>query len=172
MKTEQAGDARLIGIIVAVAALILDQISKWFVTYPIALRSREVLDVVPFFSLRWAENVGVSLSYFEAKSDFGRWTLVAFTSIIAAAVALWLWRNCIMRNGIGLGLVLGGAIGNIADRIRLGHVVDFLDLHFGSWRPFAIFNIADCVISVGVIFLLVNSRTSKDETPDSNPLPS
>jgi signal peptidase II len=172
MKTGMALDTRLVGMIAAVAALFLDQISKWFVAYPIALRSREVINLLPFFSLRWAENYGVSLSYLEAESNRGRWALVAFTGIIAGAVFIWLWRNRSTINGMGLGLILGGALGNIADRVRLGHVVDFLDLHFGGWRPFAIFNVADCMISIGVIVLLLSSWLSSKKSSRSNPLPS
>lgn len=171
MNTERAVDTRLMGMTVAVAALLLDQFSKWLVTYPTALRSREVIDLMPFFSLRWAENYGVSLSYLQAESDLARWALVAFTSIIAGGVAIWLWRNRNPINGIGLGLILGGALGNIADRTRLGHVVDFLDLHFGGWRPFAIFNVADCMISIGVIVLLLSSQASSERPSRSNPLP-
>jgi signal peptidase II len=172
MKRQQYVDTRLVGLTVAVAALSLDQIAKWFVTYPIALRSREVIDLVPFFSLRWTANYGVSLSYLEAESDLGRWALVASTGVIAGAVAIWLWQSRNTINGTGLGLILGGALGNIADRIRLGHVVDFLDLHFAGWRPFAIFNVADCMILVGVIILLLSSWLSSERPSRSNPLPS
>ncbi|QXT35822.1 signal peptidase II [Sphingomonas sanguinis] len=171
MNTGRAVSTRFVGMSVAVAAFLLDQISKWLVTYPAALRSREVIDLIPFFSLRWAENYGVSLSYLQADSDLARWALVAFTSVIAGGVAIWLLMNCDPINGVGLGLILGGALGNIADRTRLGHVVDFLDLHFGGWRPFAIFNVADCMISIGVIVLLLSSWASREKHSRSNPLP-
>ena len=148
---------RVAGLIVAGVALCVDQVAKWFVTYPLALRSREVINVLPIFSLRWAENIGVSMSLLEADGARGRWVLLAATGAIAGTVAVWLWRDRSPLNIAGLGLILGGALGNITDRFRLGHVVDFLDLHFGDWRPFLIFNTADCLISLGVIVLLLRA---------------
>ena len=65
-----------------------------------------------------------------------------------------------------LGLVLGGALGNILDRIRLGYVVDFADLHFGEWRPFLVFNIADAAITIGVLILLVRALLIREKRPD------
>jgi signal peptidase II len=66
---------------------------------------------------------------------------------------------------IALGMVLGGALGNILDRIRFGYVVDFADLHFGDWRPFLVFNVADAAITVGVLVLLVRALLTRDKTP-------
>jgi len=66
---------------------------------------------------------------------------------------------------VALGLVLGGALGNILDRTRLGYVVDFADLHFGDWRPFLVFNVADAAITIGVLVLLVRALFLRDKTP-------
>ncbi|MCZ3148153.1 signal peptidase II, partial [Acinetobacter baumannii] len=80
-----------------------------------------------------------------------RWLLVAFTGAIAIGVAIWMYREANRIEQAALGLVLGGALGNILDRVRLGHVVDFADLHFGEWRPFLVFNVADAAITIGVL---------------------
>lgn len=158
--------------IAAAVALGIDQFTKWFVTYPLELRNREVIDVVPIFSLRWAENHGISMSLLQADGAYGRWAILAATSAIAATVAIWLWRDRNWLNALALGLILGGALGNIADRLRLGHVVDFLDLHFGDWRPFLIFNTADCLISIGVIVLLLRSWLYSETKFRPQPQPS
>src|SRR3546814_15562482 len=75
------------------------------------------------------------MGFLTAGSDMERWLLVGLTATIATVVAVWLWRERRMGDTLALGLVLGGALGNITDRARFGYVVDFLDLHFGEWRP-------------------------------------
>jgi len=157
MKTDGALDPRIAGLIGAGAALGIDQFAKWLVTHPLALREQGVIALLPIFNLRWAENYGVSMSFLTADGPLGRWLLVALTGVIAAGVAVWLWRERSGLQAAALGLILGGAIGNIADRLRFGYVVDFLDLHFGAWRPFLIFNTADCAISIGVVILLLRA---------------
>lgn len=168
MRTGQVMNLRVFGLTIAAAAFGLDQSTKWLVTYPLALRTREVIDILPFFSLRWAENYGISLSYFEAESTLGLWTLIAVTGLIAGAVAVWLWRERNPFNVTGLGFILGGALGNITDRIRFGHVIDFLDLHLGWWRPFAIFSVADCMISFGVVSMLFTSWLHREKHSSAN----
>ncbi len=79
-----------------------------------------------------------------------------------AFVAIWLARETRRVDSIALGLVLGGAVGNITDRVRLGHVTDFLNLHFGAWSPFLVFNIADAAISVGVALLVLRAFVTRD----------
>jgi signal peptidase II len=91
-----------------------------------------------------------------------RWVLVGATSLIAIGVAYWITREEKRWDQISLGLVLGGALGNILDRVRHGYVVDFADLHFGSFRPFFIFNVADAAISIGVVILLLRAILLKD----------
>ena len=91
---------------------------------------------------------------------------------IALFVAVWMWRERARADVIALGLVLGGAIGNIADRVRLGFVVDYADLHFGEWRPFLVFNLADAAITIGVLILLARAlllreKGSKTESHDN-----
>src|SRR3546814_8776747 len=101
---------------------------------PLALKSRmdEGIEILPIFRLRWLENRGVSMGFFHAETDVMRWLLVGMTMVIAAFVGVWMWREKARQDVAALGLVLGGAIGNIIDRVRLGYVVDYADLHFRS----------------------------------------
>jgi len=92
-----------------------------------------------------------------------RWGLVALTAAIAVGVLIWMFREPNKQDQIGLGLVMGGAIGNILDRVRFGYVVDFADLHFGEWRPFLVFNVADAAITIGVLILLVRALLVRDK---------
>ena len=99
------------------------------------------------FTLRFVANRGVSLGLLHADSVSMRWALVALTAAIAVGVLVWMFREPNRQDQLGLGLVLGGAVGNILDRVRFGYVVDFADLHFGDWRPFLVFNVADAAIT-------------------------
>ena len=96
--------------------------------------------------------------------------LVALTSAIAIGVAVWMGREKNRIDQAALGMVLGGALGNILDRTLHGYVVDFADLHFGSWRPFLIFNVGDAAISIAVVILLLRAFVSrKDQSKGSGP---
>jgi signal peptidase II len=129
------------------------------------LRKRLEIEILPFFDLRWVENRGVSMGVLTANNDTMRWLLVAMTTAIALFVAIWLWREKRRDDAWGLALVLGGALGNIVDRIRFGYVVDFADLHFGAWRPFLVFNVADAAITIGVLLLLLRALLTRKEKP-------
>lgn len=148
------------GYLLAFIVLILDQISKYWVLEVIHLPLRGGIDVWPFFRLTFVGNVGVSMGLLQAGSDLGRWLLTAVTGGIAVAVALWLRRETNRIDIAALGLVLGGAMGNILDRIRFGYVVDFL--HF-FWQQYSfwVFNLADAAITLGVILLLARAVLAK-----------
>jgi signal peptidase II len=150
------------GYIVALAVFLIDQLSKWFVTGPLRLPERDVLDMLPIFRLQWVQNRGISMGFLVAGSDMQRWLLALATGAIAVFVALWLSRERRRLDSIALGLVLGGAIGNILDRVRLGYVTDFLNLHFGAWSPFLVFNVADAAISIGVALLVLRAFLTRD----------
>lgn len=150
--------ARRTGFAVAAAIFVVDQLVKWLVTGPLAIRQiGDVRQIVGIFDLRFVPNIGVSLGLFPAGSDAMRWGLVVLTAGIAAGVAWWMLREKARTDLVALGMVLGGAIGNILDRIRFGYVVDFADLHFGEWRPFLVFNVADAAITIGVLILLARA---------------
>ncbi|TMJ20637.1 MAG: signal peptidase II [Alphaproteobacteria bacterium] len=153
---------RAFATVVAFLVFALDQASKWVVTYPLQLQFRREIQLFDFFDLRWVENKGVSLGLLTADSELGRWLLVAMTAGIAIFVTAWLWREKRRDDSFALALVLGGALGNIVDRVRYGYVVDFADLHFGEWRPFLVFNVGDAAITVGVLLLLVRALLMRD----------
>lgn len=152
------------GLLVALALFIADQASKLFVTQGLGIRYLgDVRDVLPIFALRFVPNYGISLGLLTADGTLQRWALVALTSAIAVGVAVWMTRERNRADQIALGCVLGGALGNILDRARLGYVVDFADLHFGEWRPFLVFNVADAAITIGVLVLLVRALLVRDK---------
>jgi signal peptidase II len=153
---------RSVGLVIAFLVFALDQATKWVVTYPLQLEFRGTIEITDFFNLHWVENTGVSLGLLSAGTVIGRWLLVAMTAAIALFVGLWLWREKRRDDSFALALVLGGALGNIVDRVRFGHVVDFADLHFGEWRPFLVFNVGDAAITIGVLLLLVRALLMRD----------
>jgi signal peptidase II len=145
---------------------LIDQAVKYWVTHPIGLNlviEYQTHYVLPIFSFTLVHNIGVSLGLFDATSDAMRWALVALTGGIAVFVARWLWKETNRYDVWALGLILGGALGNILDRVRFGHVVDYADLHFGEFRPFLVFNLADAAITIGVLILLARALFVKDE---------
>ena len=158
------GPHRGVGLGVAALVFVADQVAKWVVAVPLRLEAHGSIDLLPIFALRWVENYGVSMGFLTVGSDLQRWLLVAFTAAIAIAVAIWMWRERRREDAIALALVLGGAAGNILDRIRFGHVVDFADLHFGAWQPFLVFNVADAAITIGVLLLLLRALLSRKDT--------
>ena len=150
----------------ALAIFVVDQIAKWIMIGPLALQARGQVVLLPIFNFTWVENRGISLGLAQAQSDGHRWLLVAMTAAIAAGVAWWISREEKRGDQLALAMVLGGAIGNIVDRVRFGYVVDFLDLHFGSFRPFYVFNVADAAISIGVVILLLRAFLVRDKAPE------
>jgi signal peptidase II len=128
--------------------------------------------VLPIFAFTRTHNPGVSLGMFPAESDEMRLVLIAVTALIALAVAIWMMRERAFGDIAALGLVLGGALGNIVDRARLGYVLDYADLHFGEFRPFMVFNVADAAITIGVLIVLARSlfmreKPAEPQSPDN-----
>lgn len=160
------------GLLIAALAFILDQAVKWIVTVPLSLEAKGTIEIVSFFDLRWAMNCGISLSMFASCTDTTRWTLVAVTAAVAAAVAFWMTREKARGDVIALAMILGGALGNIVDRVRLGYVVDFADLHIGDFRPFMIFNVADACITIGVLLLVARALLLGEKAPAADGQPS
>jgi signal peptidase II len=105
------------------------------------------------------------MGFLQANSEAQRWLLVGLTALIAAVVGVWMWREKLRGEVLALALVLGGALGNIVDRMRYGYVVDYADLHFGNFRPFFIFNLADAAITFGVLILLARAFLIREKKP-------
>ena len=159
------------GFLVAFVIFALDQLTKWIVTGPLGVdQIGDQIVLLPIFNLTYVENNGISLGLLNATNDVGRWMLVALTTAIAVGVAVWITREKQRWDQVALGMVLGGALGNILDRVRHGYVVDFADLHFGEFRPFLIFNVGDAAISIAVVILLLRAFLSrKDQSKGSDP---
>ena len=154
------------GLILAIAVFIADQAMKYLVTGPTDLvMEGDSHYLLPIFSLTLVHNFGVSLGMLTAESNVMRWGLVALTGGISVFVASWLWRESNRTDVLGLGLILGGATGNLLDRVRFGYVVDYADLHFGEYRPFLVFNVADAAITIGVLILLARALLVRDRKP-------
>jgi signal peptidase II len=153
---------RILGLALALAVFVVDQAAKWIVTYVLQLPERVTIQLLPFFQLNWVPNHGVSMGYLTANGETQRWLLVGLTAAISIFVLAWLWRETRRDDTIALGLVLGGALGNILDRVRLGYVVDYADLHFGVYRPFLVFNLGDAAITIGVLLLLVRALLMRE----------
>lgn len=155
----------------AFLVFLIDQGVKAYVTGALGIDHIGAhMPVLPIFDLRFVPNVGVSLGLLAANSDTMRWALVALTAAIALGVGWWIARE---RNGqdlAALAMVLGGALGNILDRVRFGYVVDFADLHFGEWRPFLVFNVADAAITIGVLILLIRALLVRERPKPETPL--
>jgi signal peptidase II len=160
---------RALGLSVAGAILFLDQLVKWVVLDLVGLETRRSMEIVSFFDLSYVRNYGISFGLFTAGSEGGRWALIALTLAVSGGVAWWLWKERARGDVLALALVLGGALGNIIDRVRLGYVVDYADLHFGTFRPFLVFNIADAAITIGVLLLVARSLLLREKAPTGNP---
>ena len=162
------------GLALALAVFAIDRAVKWWLTGPMALADRGPIPVLPIYAFRYTENYGVSLGMFTATSAVMRYGLIAVTGAIAIGVLVWLLREKVWGEICGLALILGGALGNIWDRVGYGFVIDYADLHFniwhwGEWRPFLIFNLADAAITFGVLILLARSLLLREKPAKSGP---
>jgi signal peptidase II len=155
---------RRFGFAIALLVFALDQFVKWLVTHPLGINQvGDQLVLLPIFNFTYTQNEGISLGLLNATNPIGRWMLVAVTSGIAIGVAVWIGRERHRLDQAALGMVLGGALGNILDRTRFGYVVDFADLHFGNFRPFLVFNVGDAAISIAVVILLLRAFLARND---------
>jgi signal peptidase II len=141
--------------LIAATVVILDRVTKWLVASQITLH--DSINVVPsFFKLTHVENHGAAFGLFdESPTQWKIGVLILFSLVAMVVVATLLWKNshAMSATGVGLSLVLGGAIGNLWDRLFAGHVVDFLDFYVGSYH-WPAFNVADTAIVIGALLLL------------------
>lgn len=148
----------------ALAAVIIvaDQASKLWILNGMRMSEGASVQVLPFFHLTMVWNPGVSFGLFRSPQwqEVIRWALAAFSGAVAIALAVWVRKAHRLLPAIAIGMIIGGALGNLGDRIRYGQVVDFLD--FGPIFPW-VFNIADSGITVGVILLLLDTFLAGDK---------
>jgi signal peptidase II len=147
----------------ALLIVVADQLSKYWIVAVYGLEARETTPILPFFSLTWVENRGVSFGLFQSPSgeETIRWALAAFSALVAIALAVWARKARRLLLAAAIGLIIGGAIGNLIDRVRYGYVVDFLDFS-GLYFPW-VFNVADAAINVGVALLLLDIFITGDK---------
>jgi signal peptidase II len=151
---------RLWGGVALVLALISDQAHKFWMLYVFDIGAQGRVALAPFFDLVLTWNKGVSYSLFEAQSDMGRYILLAVSVVACLVLAFWLWRATKLVMAVGLGLVIGGALGNAYDRWAYGAVADFFYFHLGSFSWY-IFNLADVWIVAGAGLLLYDGLVAK-----------
>ncbi len=134
----------------------LDQLSKYYAVT--LLNYAEPVVVLPFFNITLHYNSGVAFGLFSGSDAWRPWLLAAIALAVMALLVYWLWQ--IKKNqwvlGLGLAFILGGAIANLCDRLRLAYVVDFIVLHYQSWY-FPTFNLADAAITLGALLFIIDS---------------
>ena len=145
------------GASVAILTLALDQASKWWVLIGYELQDRGRVRVTSFLDLVYVKNLGISYGLLPLDSRLGQWLLAGFAGLAVIVMAVWLARGVTSKLvAASVGLIMGGAVGNAIDRLAVGGVVDFIQLHaFGFY--WYVFNIADAAIVAGVCGLLYDS---------------
>ena len=137
-------------------AVVLDQVSKWAIDSSMQLY--QSIPLVPYFNLTYLRNTGAAFSFLSEAGGWQRWFFAGLAIVISAVIGVWLARLKEHETvlAVALSLVLGGAIGNLIDRLAYGYVIDFLDVYYQTWHCPA-FNIADSAITLGVILMLLES---------------
>lgn len=148
-----------LGLATAAVAFALDQLSKYLLRTHVVPQDWDVVYVLPVFNLNHAWNYGVSFSLMADSGDGRRWFLIAMALALCAVVGWWLRQAQTRLSAVAYGLILGGAFGNICDRVVHGAVFDFLQFHLDRYY-WPSFNLADSAIFVGVVFLLWENRPS------------
>lgn len=137
-------------------AVILDQASKFTIAGTMQLY--ESIQIMPFFKLTYVHNTGAAFSFLSEAGGWQRWFFAGLALVISAVIVVWITRLKKHETllAVALALVLGGAIGNLIDRLAYGYVIDFLDVYYESWH-WPAFNIADSAITLGVMLMLAES---------------
>lgn len=136
--------------------VIADQVTKWLAEYSLDLHAP--VPILPGFNLTLVYNPGAAFSFLSQAGGWQRWFFVFFALAISCFLIFWLLRLPARAKWLAcsLALIIGGAIGNLVDRLAYGHVIDFIDLYYGSWH-WPAFNIADAAITVGAVMLIIDA---------------
>lgn len=155
-----------LGLMLAGITFVADQVTKWGMMN-LVMDPPRLIPVTPFFNLVVAWNRGVSFGMFSSHSAYSGWILSAIAFIIVGFLVRWLTRITVRHQAAAIGLIVGGALGNVLDRMVHGAVYDFLDLHVAGYH-WPAFNVADSGICVGAAILVLDSLFAKSENDDSN----
>ena len=147
----------------AAAVALLDQLTKWWIVERVMDPPRS-LEVTGFFNLMLIYNRGVSFGLLDSEAALVPWLLSGLAVAIVIGLVVWLRHIEGRWPGVAVGLIVGGAVGNVVDRLRLGAVIDFLDLHWAGihWPAF---NLADSAITIGVALLLLDGLFGRQKSP-------
>ena len=156
--------ARNLGALTALAILVIDQASKLWVLTGLKMEAYQKIAVTPFLDFELLWNPGISFSLFQQGTATGRWILLGLTLAATALLCLWLWRVNGKLAAIGLGAIVGGALGNGYDRFAYNAVVDFLGFHAFGFHWY-VFNVADTAITLGVVLLLYDNLFADRRAP-------
>lgn len=155
----------MIGLLIATVALVADQVTKLLALMLLFARA-EIVEVLPFFNFVAVWNRGVSFGLFASDSAYGPLLLSALAVVVTIGLIIWLTRAENRLLAAGLGFIIGGAVGNVIDRLRFGAVIDFLDFHMLGYH-WPAFNLADAAITLGVALLLWDSfKDSRNKTDE------
>ncbi len=159
--------ARQVFLWATLATFLSDQASKLWLFYVVDIAQTQPIRVTPFFELILVWNRGISYGLFQQNTDLGRWLLIAFSLLAAVGLSVWAWRSGERLLALALGLITGGALGNVVDRLLYGAVLDFAHFFWGGFSWY-VFNIADAAIVAGVALLLYDSfRSRGGRAPES-----
>jgi signal peptidase II len=145
-----------LGALLALLTLALDQATKLYLLFVADLPLSEPIVLAPFLELIVVWNRGISYGLFQQRSELGRWALIVISIVAAIGLSVWMRRTEGRLLAAALGLIIGGAIGNVIDRLAYGAVFDFVHIHVGTFSWY-VFNVADAAIVAGVIGLLYDS---------------
>ncbi len=151
----------------AAAVFILDQATKWLaVTY---IGPRGIINVLPFFDLVLVHNTGAAFGFLSQAGGWQNLFFVAVAIVISSVILVMAYRLGAKDKllAFALMLVLGGALGNLVDRLRLGYVIDFLDVYYGAWH-WPAFNVADSAITVGALLLILDAFGVRGQAQSMN----
>lgn len=154
-----------LGLIVALASILFDQASKWWILVEV-MDPPKVIPVTSIFNLVLTWNRGVSFGLFNNEGNFGAWFFSILAIIIVGILLIWLRKAETKVQSISLGFIIGGAIGNVIDRVNHLAVLDFIDFHLGG-SHWPAFNAADSFITLGAAVLIVDSLFSRQKNDDN-----
>jgi signal peptidase II len=169
MSGNKGNGAFSLGLTLAFIVLTLDQASKWWIVTEV-MNPPQFIPIFPSFNLVMGWNRGVSFGIFDSDTPPNQWLLIALALIVVSVLLVWLKREDSRLISAALGMIVGGALGNVLDRVHYGAVADFLDFYIGDFH-WPAFNVADTGITIGVVVLVleslfVGSKTDKNEADD------